>query len=125
MKVLTAAVAAMILAATAPPAAAERPRADVTPGCVSFEEHDRAAHEAETFGQIRAMLGRSTKRPNPESSPGVSMSPTRYVTFDYPACDGAELLIVYERPNKRHPKTREWAEMFWDPRLADPTVTRS
>lgn len=124
VKVLAVVAAASMMLTSGSPALAETSQADLATGCVSFGEFESDPLAATSFRQLRIAWGVSaTKRANPEPSSGLSMSAARYVTFDYPACDGATLYVVYERPSKRH-NTRDWVLMMWDPTAGSETVLK-
>lgn len=97
-------------------ASAERPRADLTPGCVDRGEYEAAAW-LDTKAQIDAHFGtRGTRVLLGAGTDGIVDSAfsgrrPRYVRFVYPSC-GVQMWVIYERPNARHP-TRVWAEMSY------------
>ncbi|TAJ21827.1 MAG: hypothetical protein EPO65_00570 [Dehalococcoidia bacterium] len=110
----TAALLAVQLAALTPQAAAERPRADLTPGCVDFDEY-RSAFWVETKQRVDQRL-RSHGRRVPfagevDFATGEAyVDGSRYVKFVYPGCSDALVYFIYERPTRYH-KSRVWVQM--------------
>lgn len=114
-RVLAATVALMALQlATVPaPATAERPRADLTPGCVDFDEY-RSAFWVETKQRVDQRLrSHGHREPFAGEVDVATGKPYKdgsgYVKYVYPGCD-ALVYFIYERPTRYH-KSRVWVQM--------------
>lgn len=111
---IVGALAAMVVLLLGDTAAAERPRADLTPDCVDRYEYEEMAW-LDTKKQIDAYLGtRGTRVLLGAGTEGIIDSALsgrlpRYVRFAYPSCS-VMMYVIYERPNVRHPHARTWVE---------------
>lgn len=130
MKRLALLVALVLSASLATPAAAERPRADMTPGCVDFREY-RSAFYVETKQRVDQRLrSHGVRTPFAGELDFATGKPytdgSGFVKYVYPGCD-AYVVFIYERPNRYH-KSRVWVLMRYRdndfPARANVTVRR-
>jgi len=113
-KRVAAAVATAVLAVLPPsPAAAERPRADLTPGCVDADEYNRTIRRLDTKSEVEKHLKQRGHRALILGEYDLFTGqpyPTRsktYAKFYYPGCTG-DMYLIYVMPSRGHKGAARW-----------------